>query len=332
MGFKKLEKKQYPPRLWALVGYPGDGKSTFATQMTAPILTIDADHRFIEVSHLAQGDIYQLSDNPDDNNNVDAIAAILDKNMPGATVGTIVIDSLSAIITPLVTKAIRDNDAGVNKNRMAGWKDKALSMRTLQHAVSKWSTDVLWIYHLQDSMDSQANEVVKATLPQTERNRLHSSLNMELHIVTDGERRGVKVVWARRGRDGFILWDDSGTWRDMPARIESGVYDGLTEAEQDKIETEAPPTFPNPEAAIDWGMKSGAFSVLQHCQNAYAKLKNEHNPKTAKAMRNLWIADIERRLKEKQNSMPMPEKDAVQADLIEDGPEHWQREKDAAYS
>lgn len=323
MSFKKMQKQKYPPRLWALVGYPGDGKSTFATQMTAPILTIDADHRFIEVSHLAQGDIFQLSDNPDDNNNVDAIAAILDKNMPGATVGTIVVDSLTAIITPLVTKAIRDNDAGLNKNRMAAWKDKALSMRTLQHSISKWSTDVLWVYHLQDSMDNQAQEIVKATLPQTERNRLHSSLNMELHIVTDGERRGVKVIWARRGRDGFILWDDSGIWAKMPERIEAAVYDNLTEADQDRIETEPPPTFPNPEAAIDWSIRQGAFEVIQHAQHAYDKLKREKNPKTAKDMRNLWIADIKRRLSEKS---------PIQSDLIEDDPETWQREKDAAYS
>jgi len=31
--FKKMVKSTYPPRLWALVGYPGSGKSTFATQM-----------------------------------------------------------------------------------------------------------------------------------------------------------------------------------------------------------------------------------------------------------------------------------------------------------
>ena len=29
MAFKKMVKQVYPPRLWALVGYPGSGKSTF---------------------------------------------------------------------------------------------------------------------------------------------------------------------------------------------------------------------------------------------------------------------------------------------------------------
>ena len=43
MAFKKMTKPEYPPRLWALVGYPGSGKSTFATQMRAPILVIDAE-------------------------------------------------------------------------------------------------------------------------------------------------------------------------------------------------------------------------------------------------------------------------------------------------
>jgi putative protein kinase ArgK-like GTPase of G3E family len=40
MLFKKLQATKYPPRLWGLVGYPGSGKSTFATAMRAPILAI----------------------------------------------------------------------------------------------------------------------------------------------------------------------------------------------------------------------------------------------------------------------------------------------------
>ena len=35
MAFQKMSKTQYPPRQWALVGYPGAGKSTFAAQMAA---------------------------------------------------------------------------------------------------------------------------------------------------------------------------------------------------------------------------------------------------------------------------------------------------------
>lgn len=302
MSFKKMQKPKYPPRHWALVGYPGSGKSTFSTQMAGPILTIDADNRYSEVVGLAAGDVYQLSDNAADNTNPAAIAQALNDNMAGANVGTIVIDSLTAIIAPLVTKAIQDNDAGVNKNRVAAFKEKALAMRQIQDAISKWGCAVLWIYHLQDSLDGQAKEVTRATLSKTERARLYRSLNLELHMVRDGERRGVKVVWARRGRAGMTLWDDSGTWANMPARIESAVYDGLSQDDQAAIEQATPTGFPNPEAAINWGFESGAFQELQHARNAYDKLKKEKNPQKAAEMWQYWIEDVQRRLSEPQQA------------------------------
>lgn len=307
MGFKKMDKQKYPGRLWALVGYPGGGKSTFATQMIGPILPVDADHRFIEVAHLASDDIYQLSDNPGDNNDPDAIAKLLDDNMPGSGIKTIVVDSLTAIISPLVMKAVRGNDAGVNKNRIAAFKDKATAMRQLQYAVTRWGCDVLWIYHLQDGRDNNAKEVTTATLPKTERNRLHISLNAELHIVQDGDRRGVKVVWARQGRWGMTLWDDSGTWQKMPERVEAAIYDGLAEADQNQIAQEAPECFANPEAAMDWAMGQEVFESISHAQRAYDKCKREGNPSSARQMRDLWVADIESRLHNSDDPLPLAE-------------------------
>lgn len=295
MAFKKMPKQTYPPRLWALIGYPGSGKSTFATQMKTPILPIDADHRFTEVAHLVKGDVFALSDTPNDNNRTDVIADLLDQNMPGTGIATITVDSLTAIVAPLVMKAFRDNEAGLNKNKAAAYADKATAMRQLQFAVNKWGCDVLWIYHLQDGRDQNAKEVTTATLSKTERNRLHSSLNMELHVVQDGNKRGIKIVWARRGRYGMTLWDDSGYWVRMPDRIEQAVYDGLTEADQERIATEPPDTFPTPAAAIDWGLKQGVFDDLHHAQNAYDKLKREYRPASAREMRDLWVNDVRER-------------------------------------
>ena len=48
MAFQKMNKTAFPPRQWALVGYPGSGKSTFAAQMRGPLLVVDADHRFAD--------------------------------------------------------------------------------------------------------------------------------------------------------------------------------------------------------------------------------------------------------------------------------------------
>lgn len=97
MGFKKFQANKYPPRLWALVGYPGSGKSTFATAMRAPLLPIDAGGRFSEVVHLAAGEVYQLSDRPSDNTDPEAVARLLATGMPGAKVGTIAVDSLTKL-------------------------------------------------------------------------------------------------------------------------------------------------------------------------------------------------------------------------------------------
>ncbi len=297
MAFKKMERTPYPPRLWALVGFPGSGKSTFAAAMRGPLLVIDADQRFQEVLGLA-GEVYQLSDTPADNTDYERIAELLAENMPGAKVGTIVVDSLTTIIAPLVTRAVIDNDAERNKNRMAAFKDKALAMRMLQDAVSKWGIDTLWIYHLQEGRDAQAKEQTTATVSKTELARLVRSINLQLEIVQEGSRRGVKVTWARRGRSGGILWDESGRWAGMPEAIEKAVYDGLSAAEQDAIEADAPATFPNPETAIAWGVDRGAFQALQHARNAYDKLKREAQPQTAAGMRDLWVADVQRRLNE----------------------------------
>ncbi|MEL6179340.1 MAG: AAA family ATPase, partial [Myxococcota bacterium] len=106
MGFRKMTSNPYPPRLWSLVGYPGQGKSTFAAQMNGPMLVVDADHRFTEVMELAEGDVYELSDHPADNVDTDRITRLLSDNMPGSDVKTIVVDSLTAIITPLVVQAM----------------------------------------------------------------------------------------------------------------------------------------------------------------------------------------------------------------------------------
>lgn len=298
MAFKKMVRDKYPPRHWSLVGYPGSGKSTFASQLKAPMVVIDADHRFQEVLHMATGEVYSLSENATDNVDPNEINTLLAKNMPGAGVKTIVVDSLTAIITPLVVQAMVDHDARRSKNLSASFRTKALAMRQLQDAVTRWGTDVLWIYHLQDSRDGQANEVTRATVSQTELARLTRSINTQLEIVQDerNHRRGVKVVWARRGRSGMVVWDETGTWQGMPELIEAAMYDGLSADEQDRIEKTTPDYFPNPETAISWAMEAGAFETLPHARNAYERLKRDRQPGSAREMAQFWVEYVQQRM------------------------------------
>lgn len=295
MAFKKMDKVQYPPRQWALVGYPGSGKSTFASQMTGPLLVVDADHRFAEVARFAEGEVFELSDEPSDNVNAERIAALLKENMAGSGVKTVVIDSLTSILSPLIVEAILDNDAGRNKNRVASFKDKALAMRLLQDTITGWGVDTLWIYHLRTGLDGQAREVESTTISVVELARLRRSLNLQLRLIHDHNRRGIHVDWARRGRSGITLWDESGTWRGMPEKIEAAVYGGLTMEEMRAFEQQAPISFSGPEEAIAWGVEQGCFRDTVHAKNAYDKIKRDQKPQTALEMWQLWIAEVEAR-------------------------------------
>lgn len=296
MPFVKMQPDAYPRRLWGLVGFPGAGKSTFAARMRGPILAVDADHRFDEVLFLVAGDVYRLSETPSDAIDPERIAECLRENMPRSGVATIVVDSLTAILAPLVTAAVMDNDAGRNKNRMAAFKGKALAMRLLQDAVTGWGCDVLWLWHLQTGRDANANEQTTATVSRTELARLTRSINLQLRI-TDGKdgRRGVVVEWARRGRSGLTLWDDSGSWQGMPEAIELAVYGGLSRADQDQIEKAIPTSFAGPEQALAWSLDFGAFDNLPHARNAYDALKAAQTPASASEMWVLWLADCQAR-------------------------------------
>jgi hypothetical protein len=298
MPFKKMNTQQHPPRQWALVGYPGTGKSTFASQMAAPMLVVDADHRFTEVAGKATGEVYELSDNPADNVDAEQIAKLLRANMAGSGVKTVIVDSLTSILSPLVVEAIMDNDAGRNKNRVSAFKDKALAMRLLQDTITGWGCHVLWIYHLRDGLDGKANKIESTTISAVELARLRRSLNMQLRIVHEGNKRGVKVEWARRGRSGMTLWDETDLWRDMPEKIEQAVYGGLTVEDQERIADQTPTKFANAADAVAWGFDQGCFRDAVHAQNAYDKVRSEKAPKSAQEMWTHWTENVKLRCAE----------------------------------
>lgn len=297
MAFTKLTPASMPPRQWALVGYPGSGKSTFAAQLRAPALVIDADHRFAEVMPQAAGEVWSISEDPADHVDARRIAELLRRNMPGAGVRTVIVDSVTAILSPLITEAIMSNDAGENKNRIGAFKDKALSMRTLQDAITSWGTDTLWIYHYRDARDSNAHQTRGTTIPAVELARLRRSLNLQLSMVEEAGRRGVRVDWARRGRAGLTLWDTASNWRGMPERIEAEVYAGLSAAEQSQIERTPPATFAGPAEAIAWAYDWAptAWKDAVHTQHAYDALKAARRPTCAAEMWAAWVAEVQKR-------------------------------------
>ena len=73
-----------------------------------------------------------------------------------------------------------------------GGQEKALAMRQLIDAIMRWGTDCLWIYHLHDARDGKAKEITTTTVSQTEIARLLRCINVQLEIIQDGDKRGIK--------------------------------------------------------------------------------------------------------------------------------------------
>ena len=125
-----------------------------------------------------------------------------------------------------------------------------------------------------------------------------SDLAKEQSKAEQGDKRGIHIEWARRGRSGMMLWDDSGCWKGFPEKIETAVYGGLTVEDMERIEDSAPASFASAEDAISWGFERGAFRDAVHAKNSYDKLKAEKQPKTAQAMWDLWKAKVQAHLDE----------------------------------
>jgi hypothetical protein len=119
---------------------------------------------------------------------------------------------------------------------------------------------------------------------------------MKLQIVGDNGKRGIQVVWARRGRSGMTLWDESGTWDEMPEKIEQAVYGGLTQEQKDGLET--PTVFRSPDAAIEWAVKRLGLESPSEARTEYDRIKEEGQPQDAREMAALWITYIEELAKE----------------------------------
>jgi hypothetical protein len=252
--------------------------------MRGPILPIDADNKLFGSQQYAVGEVMEFSDNHADTVNVARIESILEQNMPDSGIKTIIVDSVTPILEPLILKAMESTQT----NKIAAFAPKAAAMKKLAYTTTKWGCDVLFIYHIEETTNAKATKVEKNTITDVELARLNKHFNMSLTVVEEGNRRGIRVDYAQHGKYGMTIWDDNGYWRGMPERIEEIVY-----ASGVLAEPERPTSFSDRAHAISWGMAQGVFRDENHAKNSYEKLKAEKNPQGAQAMWDAWITKVD---------------------------------------
>ena len=171
-----------------------------------------------------------------------------------------------------MTQVVIDNDKGRNRNQIAAFKTKALAMRQLQDAVTRWGTDCLWIYHLQDSRDAKAKEITRSSVSETELARLKRCLNMQLEIVQESSdpqsKRGIRLFGREKVEVVWLFGMKAAVGITCPARVEAAVYDGLTKQEQDKIAASTPTLFKSPDAAYDWAIQQKVFENAEQAKES----------------------------------------------------------------
>lgn len=293
MGFgTKYTYNPVPQKLHIeLISREKYGKTSFLVEWAKPGMGIivDSDGRFGDaVSTTARADFYPLCDKQSDMLDVDKIVEALEKNIPSVEkeVSIIAVDTLTKILEPIITKI-----QAKGKTNLYSYKEKADAMKKLRHAVTKWGTETAWVYHKRQVYKENPNAkgfddkyilVDEDFLNEVEQTRLGADITLSLEIVVDERtgKRGVKVLYARRGRMGITVWDDIGNWKGFRNTLEQAVWGGLTEEDQSSMGVldENPLLWESPKQAMTWAWRVSqevepVFNDAKHVENSYDALK-----------------------------------------------------------
>lgn len=223
MAIKKLTADTKPPRRWAIIAFPCTGKSTFATRMRGPLVVADIDGRFSEVHTLAgEGNVGVIHLDAKDSGDANVWAEQIERDIAGQKFGTMVADSITPVIEPLLYDVAEESDPKARNKLLL---HKAATANRFFNALVRHGNDVLLVWHLKGTMVNGQGGV-RTTLSNTETERLRMHLNAILEIEIDEKtgKRGIFIAWARNGRDKHTIWDESGSWVNMPEQIEAHIY------------------------------------------------------------------------------------------------------------
>jgi hypothetical protein len=311
MAFKKITEQKRDQRILALLlGDANTGKSTLLAQLPTPIAGVDSDGRMDEIAQLVSGGELYAQENLAEANDIDKALEWLEKNMPDSGVQSIVWDSITPVLLPIINRALdlaamspdgRKAEIGT-ANKSAVWEPKARAMRKIQ-SIQNYGVHCVWTAHYEPGRDHQGKEHERKTIPETELDRFTKVLNMKLRTIYKDGKYGVVIEWLRKrpGMKPIVLWDEAGYFK--------GMWERILAVTSDNPKPEEPVTwadfgidkaFPSPEVAIQLGTEQfeelpdgvkiyafgdslakatkkngdeGTNGVLVHARNAYEKLK-----------------------------------------------------------
>mgnify|MGYP001459865107 CR=1 FL=1 len=275
------------PRRWALASYAIHGKSTFAMKMRQPNLILDYDLRSADVVHHAKNPDQILRLPNEALLDVRETVSMLDKGVPQSGIKTITVDSITAFIKEYVNEAILESKEASVKNKQSAFIEKGVVMSLLQDAVCKFGTDVLLIWHKEDSKFNN-EDVTKETLSAQEYKKLLRNLTAKLEIFDAGNGKLGMRVENLRPRPGFDVFaefiDETGCWDGMPERIDAFLATGKAQPDTKAAPASASVPFRTKEEAIAFAVKEGYFPEATKAEEAYNKVRQNKAPKTASEM------------------------------------------------
>lgn len=210
-------------RRWGIYGRATAGKSTFLSAMRQPLLVADPDGRFEDTALLCK-DALSISENPQDHRDPLAIYRIL-RERECRGIGTVCLDSLTAILEPLKAAIMEENRRGEHKNKSAPWADKATALRLVTDALSACGTDTAILWHEEENRDQDGRLSSHQTLSKMDRARILRCLNAVIRLDYRSTGRVACLVWSRNGPRGIEFEDTEGYWRGVPERIDAAIRD-----------------------------------------------------------------------------------------------------------
>ena len=217
-----LLKPGYPIRQWALIGYRGTGKTAFIGAMRQPILMIDADRHAQDLAN-RRVQVCTISNDAQVMSDPLRVHDLLKTHGAGGC-KTVAFDSLTQIADSLVASAMEANRRGLNKNKSSAFTAKADAMRLIASGMTACGVDTAYVWHYEAGRDKDGKDVVRTTLPPTERERLQKYLTAIIEIGESDKGRYAKVRWSRPGPSGAVFYDQSGFWAGVPEQIEQYLY------------------------------------------------------------------------------------------------------------